>query len=157
GGQALPATLDQFRDGCREGFGARLARWDRRSHACGSAGDRPHLRAAAGLSARGCDLFRHQLQPERAEPWARGALRLYPRMTMAEPIVSIRGVRKSFGKARVLDGVDLDVGRGEAVVVIGASGSGKTTLLRCINALETYDDGSIRVDGLEIGYREGAS
>jgi polar amino acid transport system ATP-binding protein len=74
---------------------------------------------------------------------------------MPDLLVSIRGVRKSFGKALVLDGVDLDVARGETVVVIGASGSGKTTLLRCINALETYDDGSIKVDGVEVGFRDG--
>jgi polar amino acid transport system ATP-binding protein len=74
---------------------------------------------------------------------------------MPDPLVSIRGVKKSFGKALVLDGVDLDVARGETVVVIGASGSGKTTLLRCINALETYDDGSIKVDGVEVGFRDG--
>jgi polar amino acid transport system ATP-binding protein len=75
-------------------------------------------------------------------------------MTMSEPIVRIRGLVKSFGAARVLDGVDLDVGRGEAVVIIGASGSGKTTLLRCVNALETYDDGSIQIDGTEVGFHE---
>jgi polar amino acid transport system ATP-binding protein len=74
---------------------------------------------------------------------------------MAEPIVSIRGVRKSFGRTLVLDGVDLDVPRGAVVVVIGASGSGKTTLLRCVNALEKYDSGSITVDGVEVGFREG--
>ena len=61
---------------------------------------------------------------------------------MTEPLVRIRGLGKSFGATRVLEGVDLDVGRGEAVVVIGPSGSGKTTLLRCINVLETYDEGS---------------
>ncbi|MFM8679126.1 MAG: amino acid ABC transporter ATP-binding protein [Alphaproteobacteria bacterium] len=71
---------------------------------------------------------------------------------MTEPLVRIRGLGKSFGPTRVLQGVDLDVGRGEAVVVIGPSGSGKTTLLRCINVLETYDEGSIRVDGTEVGY-----
>ncbi|MBM3480142.1 MAG: amino acid ABC transporter ATP-binding protein, partial [Alphaproteobacteria bacterium] len=71
---------------------------------------------------------------------------------MTEPLVRIRGLGKSFGPTRVLEGVDLDVGRGEAVVVIGPSGSGKTTLLRCINVLETYDEGSIRVDGTEVGY-----
>ena len=71
---------------------------------------------------------------------------------MTEPLVRIRGLGKSFGPTRVLEGVDLDVGRGEAVVVIGPSGSGKTTLLRCINVLETYDEGSIRVDGVEVGY-----
>ena len=71
---------------------------------------------------------------------------------MSQPLVQIRGLKKSFGTLRVLDGVDLDVARGEAVCVIGPSGSGKTTLLRCINLLESYDDGSIRVDGIEVGY-----
>ena len=52
----------------------------------------------------------------------------------------------------VLRGVDLDVARGEVVSVIGASGSGKTTMLRCVNLLETYDFGSITVDGVEVGY-----
>jgi len=75
---------------------------------------------------------------------------------MADPLVAIRGVRKSFGTTLVLDGVDLDVPRGEVVVIIGPSGSGKTTLLRCINALETYDEGSIAVDGVEVGFREGS-
>ena len=76
---------------------------------------------------------------------------------MSEAIVQIRDVRKSFGPTLVLDGVDLDVARGEAVVIIGASGSGKTTLLRCINLLETYDAGSIKVDGVEVGFRDGGS
>ncbi|MFZ9416498.1 MAG: amino acid ABC transporter ATP-binding protein [Alphaproteobacteria bacterium] len=71
---------------------------------------------------------------------------------MTEPLVRIRGLGKSFGPTRVLEGVDLDGGRGAAVVVIGPSGSGKTTLLRCINVLETYDEGSIQVDGVEVGY-----
>jgi polar amino acid transport system ATP-binding protein len=68
-------------------------------------------------------------------------------------IVEICGLRKSFGATEVLRGIDLDIRKGEAVAVIGASGSGKTTMLRCINRLETYDTGSIRVDGIEIGYR----
>ena len=67
----------------------------------------------------------------------------------------IRELKKSFGANRVLDGVDLDVHKGEVVVVIGPSGSGKTTLLRCINLLETYDEGSIQVDGVEVGFRDG--
>ncbi|MFO1046415.1 MAG: amino acid ABC transporter ATP-binding protein [Geminicoccaceae bacterium] len=77
----------------------------------------------------------------------------------AEPVVSIRGVGKSFGDHRVLQGVDLDVQRGEVVTIIGPSGGGKTTLLRCINLLELYDEGSIRIDGTEVGYRasEGAA
>ncbi len=72
-----------------------------------------------------------------------------------DPVVRIRGLKKSFGSNRVLDGIDLDVQKGEVVVVIGPSGSGKTTLLRCINLLETYDEGSVQVDGVEVGYREG--
>ncbi|MBV8911701.1 MAG: amino acid ABC transporter ATP-binding protein [Acetobacteraceae bacterium] len=67
-------------------------------------------------------------------------------------MVQIRGLRKSFGATKVLDGVDLDVRRGEVVTVIGPSGGGKTTLLRCVNALETYDGGSIRLDGTEVGF-----
>ena len=70
------------------------------------------------------------------------------------PVVAIRGVTKSFGTNRVLAGVDLDVHKGEVVSVIGPSGSGKTTLLRCINFLESYDGGSIKVDGVEVGYRD---
>jgi polar amino acid transport system ATP-binding protein len=73
------------------------------------------------------------------------------------PVVRIRGLRKSFGTNLVLDGIDLDVRKGEVVVVIGPSGSGKTTLLRCINLLETYDEGSIQVDRVEVGFRDGSS
>jgi polar amino acid transport system ATP-binding protein len=64
------------------------------------------------------------------------------------------GVYKSFGKLEVLRAVNLEVGRGEVVVLIGVSGSGKTTLLRCINHLEALDGGRIYVDGELVGYRE---
>src|ERR1700723_2257418 len=67
-------------------------------------------------------------------------------------LVKVRDLRKSFGQNQVLRGVDLDVARGEVVSVIGSSGSGKTTMLRCVNLLETYDSGSITVDGVEVGY-----
>jgi polar amino acid transport system ATP-binding protein len=70
----------------------------------------------------------------------------------ANDIVEIEGLTKAFGATRVLNGVDLAVRRGEVVSIIGPSGGGKTTLLRCINVLETYDGGSIRVDGVEVGY-----
>jgi polar amino acid transport system ATP-binding protein len=72
----------------------------------------------------------------------------------AAPLVRVRGLTKSFGDNQVLKGVDLDVMKGQVVSVIGASGSGKTTLLRCVNLLETYDGGSIQVDGVEVGYSE---
>jgi polar amino acid transport system ATP-binding protein len=70
------------------------------------------------------------------------------------PLVRVRGLTKSFGSNQVLKGVDLDVMKGQVVSVIGASGSGKTTLLRCVNLLETYDGGSIQVDGVEVGYTD---
>jgi len=63
-------------------------------------------------------------------------------------------VHKRFGRLEVLRGVDMDVARGEVVVVIGPSGSGKTTFLRCINHLERVDGGKIYVDGELVGYRE---
>ena len=70
------------------------------------------------------------------------------------PVVRIRGLKKSFGKTAVLNGIDLDVRRGEVVSVIGPSGGGKTTLLRCINVLETYDEGSVQIDGVEVGFQD---
>src|SRR5918997_4209862 len=71
-------------------------------------------------------------------------------MGAPEPLVELDGVRKSFGDNVVLDGIDLAIARGEAIVVAGPSGSGKSTLLRCINGLEGIDDGSITVDGNRI-------
>jgi ABC-type polar amino acid transport system ATPase subunit len=68
--------------------------------------------------------------------------------TDAAPIVSLRGVRKVFGENEVLKGIDLDIAKGEVVVVFGRSGSGKSTLLRCINFLEEPTAGSIEVDGI---------
>lgn len=62
-------------------------------------------------------------------------------------MISIKGLQKSFGATQVLHDIDLDVEPGEVVCLIGPSGSGKSTLLRCINGLETYQGGSIRVSG----------
>lgn len=65
-------------------------------------------------------------------------------------LLSVSGLRKSFGSNVVLDGFELDVAAGECVVLIGASGSGKSTLLRCVNLLETVDDGVITLGGQDI-------
>jgi ABC-type polar amino acid transport system ATPase subunit len=65
-------------------------------------------------------------------------------------LVELDGVRKSFGDNLVLDGIDLRIARGSAVVVAGPSGSGKSTMLRCINGLEPIDDGAIRFDGTPV-------
>ncbi len=62
-------------------------------------------------------------------------------------MIEIRQLQKHYGTHRVLHGVDLDVAKGEVVCLIGPSGSGKSTLLRCINALEAYDSGHIKVFG----------
>jgi polar amino acid transport system ATP-binding protein len=64
--------------------------------------------------------------------------------------LQVSAVVKSFGTARVLDGIDLDVEESEVICLIGASGSGKSTLLRCINLLEPIDDGRIMLDGDDI-------
>ena len=75
-------------------------------------------------------------------------------MTAADaPLVRIRGLRKSFGAQPVLDGVDLDVRRGEVAVLLGPSGAGKSTLLRSVNHLERPDAGFVEVGGEIIGYR----
>ena len=70
-------------------------------------------------------------------------------MTSA-PVLSVRGLVKSYGERIVLDGVDLDVAEHQVVVLIGASGSGKSTLLRCVDLLEEIDDGQIFLDDRDI-------
>ncbi len=66
---------------------------------------------------------------------------------MTEPLVVLKGVNKHFGDLHVLKDIDLTVGTGEVVVVIGPSGSGKSTLCRAINRLETIESGTITIDG----------
>ena len=65
-------------------------------------------------------------------------------------VLTLDGVRKSFGDNVVLRDIDLTVERGQCVVLIGASGSGKSTLLRCVNLLEVVDDGRITLEGDDI-------
>ena len=67
-----------------------------------------------------------------------------------EVVVSIKNLQKSFGDNVVLRDIDLDVHRGEVVVVLGPSGSGKSTMLRCINRLEEPTSGSIMVEGVDV-------
>ena len=73
---------------------------------------------------------------------------------MAETMVRAQGVHKRFGSLEVLKGIDLDVGRGEVMCMLGPSGSGKSTFLRCINHLEKINAGRLYVDGELVGYRE---
>jgi ABC-type polar amino acid transport system ATPase subunit len=70
-------------------------------------------------------------------------------------MIDVRGLVKNHGSLRVLDGASLSVRRGEVASVIGPSGGGKSTLLRCINGLETFQEGEVQVD--EVCLRAGAS
>src|ERR1044072_6191538 len=65
-------------------------------------------------------------------------------------LVELAGIHKAFGDNVVLEGVDLAVSRGEVVVIAGPSGSGKSTMLRCINGLESVDEGEVRFDGRSV-------
>jgi polar amino acid transport system ATP-binding protein len=73
---------------------------------------------------------------------------------MSAPMIELAKVSKSFGAHQVLRDVDFSVGRSEVVCLIGPSGSGKSTLLRCVNFLEPYDSGDLRIDGRLIGYED---
>src|SRR5712691_7652415 len=68
-----------------------------------------------------------------------------------EPMIALDQVWKSYGPTPVLRGCTTAIERGEVVVICGPSGSGKSTLIKCINGLEPYQSGSIRVDGVEVG------
>lgn len=73
------------------------------------------------------------------------------RMYQEEDVmIRIRGLKKSFHDLNVLDGIDMDIKRGEVIAIIGPSGCGKSTFLRCINRLEEPTDGEIIVDGIDI-------
>ena len=66
------------------------------------------------------------------------------------PLIRMRDVIKKFGQTTILDGISLDVMKGQVICIIGPSGAGKSTLLRCINALVPIDSGSILVEGQEV-------
>jgi phospholipid/cholesterol/gamma-HCH transport system ATP-binding protein len=68
----------------------------------------------------------------------------------AAPKISVRGLKKSFGSKVVLDGIDLDIGTSESMVVIGGSGTGKSVMVKCILGLLEPDAGSIKIDGQEV-------
>jgi len=71
-------------------------------------------------------------------------------MSETAPKIRLRGIKKAFGKKVVLDGVDLDVGVGESLVIIGGSGTGKSVTIKCIQGLLTPDEGSIEIDGQNV-------
>lgn len=69
-------------------------------------------------------------------------------------MIDVTGLKKSFGSNEVLKGITTRINKGEVIAVIGPSGSGKSTFLRCLNLLETHNDGSIKLDGKETGQLE---
>ncbi|MDP2780360.1 amino acid ABC transporter ATP-binding protein [Devosia sp.] len=73
--------------------------------------------------------------------------------TDAEPILTVRGLQKSYNKLQVFKGVDLDLHRGEVLAIIGPSGSGKSTLIRCLNLLEVPTAGEIAYNGRRVENR----
>jgi phospholipid/cholesterol/gamma-HCH transport system ATP-binding protein len=74
----------------------------------------------------------------------------------AAPKIAVRGLEKSFGPKRVLDGVDIECGAGESLVIIGGSGTGKSVFVKCILGLLHPEAGSVRIDGVEtIGMKRG--
>ena len=73
-----------------------------------------------------------------------------PSIDSKDSIISITGMHKWFGDFHVLKNIELEVGRGERIVICGPSGSGKSTLIRCINRLEEHQRGKIVVDGTEL-------
>ena len=70
---------------------------------------------------------------------------------MADSIVSVAALNKWYGDFHVLRDIDLEVAKGERIVICGPSGSGKSTLIRCMNALEEFQEGRIVIDGIELG------
>ena len=68
------------------------------------------------------------------------------------PVLEVTNIKKRFGKTEVLKGISFSLEEGQVVAIIGSSGSGKTTLLRCLNFLETPDEGKIIVSGKELAY-----
>ncbi len=94
---------------------------------------------AGGADRRIClDTRRDRENLGKVGPWLRAA---------TVPMISIKGVNKHFGALHVLKDINLEVDRGQVVVVLGPSGSGKSTLCRTINRLETIDSGTISIDG----------
>ena len=73
---------------------------------------------------------------------------------MVQELLRLKGIKKSFGDAEVLRGIDLSVNKGEFITILGASGCGKTTLLRVIAGLETPDEGSVFLDGRDVSADE---
>ncbi len=72
-----------------------------------------------------------------------------------DELIQINGLSKSYGNTKVLDDISLEIKEGEIYGLVGRSGAGKSTLLRCINRLEDFQSGNLKVDGVEVRDLEG--
>ncbi|EUC20062.1 UNVERIFIED_ORG: amino acid ABC transporter membrane protein (PAAT family) /amino acid ABC transporter ATP-binding protein (PAAT family) [Burkholderia sp. CF145] len=114
----------------------------------------PGARAAPRPEPFTADPLRESDSPTRRPAYSRADhAKRYAELARQGAAVKVSALRKQYGKQPVLDGFDLTVRFGEVVVVLGPSGSGKSTLLRCINHLEHWDAGEIRIDGRRVGFR----
>jgi len=77
-----------------------------------------------------------------------------PEITDMQPVISLRGLRKSFGQLEVLKGISLDAHKGEVIAILGSSGSGKSTMLRCINLLEVPTAGEIVIGSETVALKK---
>ena len=141
----IEALLDLDRPGPRE-FLLRLLPGRRAGHAPPPAVLPTAPDAAAERPADPRDAFAAAAQPDRA---ARAAA-----LARRAVAVEVRDLRKRYGSHAVFEGMDLTVRAGGVVALLGPSGSGKSTLLRCINRLEAWDSGLVRVGGRSLGFRE---
>ncbi|ACC74238.1 amino acid ABC transporter permease/ATP-binding protein [Paraburkholderia phymatum] len=143
------AALDLDRPA--SGRGARLLPWRRAVVAEDTA---PGARAARRPEPLTADPLRESDPPTRRRAYSRADhAKRYAELARHGAAVKVSALCKRYGKQTVLDGFDLTVRFGEVVVVLGPSGSGKSTLLRCINHLEHWDAGEIRIEGRRVGFR----
>ena len=151
------AELRQHRRRDRQGVVAPLGDRRRRASAHHPGDHRPHLQDDGVLRSCRRASTSSSISPSAPAAGGSSAASGRARSDAWTPILTITGPDQDFRAQPILRGVDFDVFPADVVSIIGASGSGKTTLLRCIDLLEEFEAGEIRLDGDELGYRPSAA